>query len=360
MKERIESLRVRLSQIPLEALLVSKPENLRYLSGFSGGEGFILISKQAQLLAVDFRYLEQVAQQAPDFQLFRLRGDLTEHLADLAATVGVKQVGFESAHLTFLQYQQLSKASRDGGLEFVPTSGLVEELRIVKEPGELSLIQKAAEVTDLCFEHVRRIVSPGMTERQLCWEIEKFMREAGADGLAFDTIVASGPNAALPHAQPGGRALAPGEPIVVDMGARWQGYCSDFTRTICLGEPDETFRKVYAVTLQANEAAARQIRAGMMGQAADDLARRVIVEAGYGESFGHGLGHGVGLEIHEAPRLRVDSRDVLSEGMVFTIEPGIYLPGWGGVRIEDLAVLETGGSRLLSLGTKDPVVPLPK
>ena len=208
------------------------------------------------------------------------------------------------------------------------------------------------EITDKAFEYIEEVISVGMTEKEVAWELEKFQRQQGSQAMPFDIIVASGPNAALPHAKPSQRKINSGEPVVIDMGARVGGYCSDFTRTLCLSEPDDTFKKVYDAVLGAQLAAIALIKEGMSGGEADSFARTVIAEAGYAEAFGHSLGHGVGLAEHEQPRLGPNSTETLTSGMVFSIEPGIYLPDWGGVRIEDLALIENGNIRILSKGKK--------
>ena len=236
--------------------------------------------------------------------------------------------------------------------KLVATTGFVEGQRRAKDQEELALVQKAIDVADAAMETVSPTIEPGETEREVAWRLERAMRELGADSLSFDTIVAAGPNGAMPHHRPSEREIAAGEPVVIDMGATVGGYCSDITRTICVGEPDDTFRKIYDIVLGAQLTAIATVRAGMSGAEADGLSRVVIDGAGYGENFGHSLGHGVGLVVHELPRLGPKSKDTLEEGMVFTVEPGIYLTGWGGVRIEDVVRLEKDGARVLSKAAK--------
>jgi Xaa-Pro aminopeptidase len=266
----------------------------------------------------------------------------------------MKRLGFEAQDITFAMYRQLSETlnKAQSSLQFVPVDGLVESLRAVKESEEIEFITRAVAITDKAFEYIEGMVRPGMTEKEVAWELERFQREQGSQTLPFDIILASGPNSALPHAKPSERKINSGEPIVIDMGAKIGGYASDFTRTLCLGEPDATFKKVYDTVLGAQLTAIALIKEGMSGEEADGFARTVIKEAGYAEAFGHSLGHGVGLAEHEQPRLGPNSKDILTSGMVFSIEPGIYLPGWGGVRIEDLVVIENGEIRVLSKGKK--------
>ena len=266
----------------------------------------------------------------------------------------VKKLGFEAGDVTFTLHHQLRDAlnKKQIPIKLVPVNGLVESLRAVKEPEEIELITRAVEITDRAFEYIEETIRPGMTEKEVAWELEKFHREHGSQALPFEIIVAFGPNAALPHAKPSERKIDTGEPVVIDMGSRIEGYCSDLTRTICPGQPDDTYKKVYNIVLGAQLAAEELISEGMSGAEADGFARTVIGEAGYAEAFGHSLGHGVGLAEHEHPRLGPNSKDTLIAGMVFSIEPGIYLPGWGGIRIEDLAVMEKDKVRVLTKSKK--------
>ncbi len=354
---RLAKLREALAIEELDAILITQPENRRYLSGFTGSAGVLLISQNQAIIATDFRYFEQVARQAPDFQLAKVENRFVNLLPQLVEQVGAKRVGFESAHLTFDQHRKWAEVAE--GFELVPTKDLVEDLRAVKDEDELDAIKKAVALSDAAFAHILGVIEPGMTEKDVAWELESYMRTHGADKVAFDLIVAAGPNGAMPHATVSDRAIRAGEPIVIDLGAALDGYHSDLTRTIYLGEPDERFREIYGLVLGAQLAAEDRIegiKPGMTGKEADAIARRVIEEAGYGEQFGHGLGHGVGLAVHEKPTLGKLSDDVLRPGMVFTVEPGIYIPGWGGVRIEDMVVLREDGVEVLSQATKEPIV----
>jgi len=346
---RLKRLRPRLTEAESDALLVSQPENRYYLSGFSGSAGFLLITAQKAILATDFRYVEQAKIEAPDYELFQISNVSTGWLPGLVAELGVRRLGFESGHITFIMHQQLTDAlsKARSQLELVPVEGLVESLRAIKEAEEIALITRAREIADDALRYIEDIIHPGMTEKETAWEIERFLREKGSQAVPFEIIVASGPNSALPHAKPSSRAIRPDEPIIMDIGARCNGYCSDLSRTICLGTPDD-FKKVYNIVLSAQKAALTGIKEGMTGNQADSLARKVIDEAGYAQAFGHSLGHGIGLAPHEAPRLGPGSQEQLTAGMVFTIEPGIYLAGWGGVRIEDDFVIENGSARVIS------------
>ena len=231
-------------------------------------------------------------------------------------------------------------------------TGIAEKQRSIKDGQELAMLQKAIDASDQAMEAVCPQIQEGMTEREVAWRMEKAMRDFGADALSFDTIVAAGPNGAMAHHQPSDRPIGRGEPIVIDMGARVGGYCSDITRTVVVGEPDDTFRKIYGIVLGAQLTAINTVKTGMTGEECDSLARTVISEAGYGENFGHSLGHGVGLAVHENPRVGPKSSDTLDADTVFTVEPGIYVTGWGGVRIEDIVVLSNEGATPLSKASK--------
>jgi len=351
---RLKKLRSKFAAKEIDGIFVSQPENRYYLSGFDGSAGYLLITPENTVLATDFRYIEQVKEQAPDYQVFQITSNISDWFPRLVSELNLSRLGFETEHVTFALYRQLSDIlnKTQSRLQLVPVDGLVESLRAIKEPEEIELITKAVEITDRAFEYIKDMIRYRMTEKDVAWEIEKFMRENGSQSIAFDVIVASGPNSALPHAKPSQRQINFGEPIVMDIGARFGGYCSDLTRTICLGKSNDTFNKIYDTVLGAQLAALAIIKGDMSGSEADSLARTVIEEAGYGEAFGHSLGHGVGLVPHEQPRLGPNSTEVLTSGMVFSVEPGIYLPGWGGVRIEDLVVMEDGKIRVLSKASK--------
>ncbi|MBI2288200.1 MAG: aminopeptidase P family protein [Chloroflexi bacterium] len=352
--DRLKRLRQRIAEKELDAILVSQPENRYYLSGFDGSDGYLLITPRDTILATDFRYVEQVKIQAPEYRLFQITGNMADWLPRLLDGLNLRRLGFEAGYLTFAWYQQVSDIlPKDAsGLQLVPVDGLVESIRAIKEPAEIELLSQAIAITDRAVEYIESIVHAGMTEKELAWEIEKFQRENGSQSMPFDIIVASGPNAALPHAKPSPRPIGAGEPVVIDMGARVGGYSSDLSRTICLGTPDDTFTRIYNIVLEAQAAAIAGIKEGMSGAEADNIARAVIIRSGHGDAFGHSLGHGIGLATHELPRVGPGSTEQLTAGMVFSIEPGIYLADWGGVRIEDLAVIENNKIRVLSKARK--------
>ncbi|MBE0480573.1 MAG: aminopeptidase P family protein [Dehalococcoidia bacterium] len=358
-QERLNKLRSLLAGKGTDALLVTQNENRRYLSGFTGSAGFLVISGHEAILATDFRYIQQAEEQAPGFRIARIKGRLTEWFPGLLAELDITSLGFEARDVSYALYQEVAAAAWEAGsgLSLVPTEGLAESIRAMKDAEEVRSIEQAARIADEALEQVRRTLRPGMSEREVALRLELHMREKGSDTLPYEIIVASGPNSALPHARPTDRSIREGEPVVMDLGARVNGYASDMTRTFCAGKGDSTYNRIYDIVLGAQLTAVAALRAGMTGEQVDRLARTVISQAGYGDNFGHGLGHGIGLAAHEQPRLGPGSLDVLGENMVFTIEPGVYLPGWGGVRIEDTMILEHGGIRSLTAATKDPEVP---
>jgi len=356
MKDRLKRLRQKLAENELDGIFISQEENRRYLSGFDGSAGYLLVTAKDAILATDFRYTEQAKAQAPDYEIFRVKGKMADWFAELTGDLDPGELGFEAEDITFAMHRELAGIARKKDkFRLKPVKGVVESLRMVKDSGEIEMIVKAAEVNDLALGDVLGGMRAGMTEKEIAWELEKALRERGSEAVPFEIIVASGPNAALPHAKPSERKISAGEPVVIDMGARVGGYCSDMTRTICLNAPankEGRFNKVYSIVLEAQLTAIEMIKEGITGEEADHTARKVIEDAGFGEEFGHSLGHGVGLAVHEKPTLGPGSTEILTEGMVFSIEPGIYISGWGGVRIEDLVVIENGRVRVISQSKK--------
>ncbi len=355
MKDRVTRLAALLSEKELDAVLISSPHNRRYLSGFTGSAGYLLVTPQRQLLFTDSRYTEQAVGQAPHFQVILTDPGLGWLINALKET-GARRVGFESDHMTVASYSRALDAIKEdnalSGTSLIATSGVTDELRAIKDQDELAQLQKAIDASDRAMETVCPAIQAGMTEKEVAWRMEVAMREFGADGISFDPIVAAGPNGAMAHHRPDDTVIQAGQPIVIDMGARVNGYCSDITRTVVVGDPDETFHKVYNIVLGAQLTAINTVRPGLTGEECDALSRDIIAEAGYGDNFGHSLGHGVGLAVHESPRVGPRAENELKPSMVFTIEPGIYLPGWGGVRIEDIVVLGEDGATALSKAGK--------
>lgn len=358
-QNRLVALRHLLSKQGLDALLVSGLDNRRYLSGFTAREevlhescGSLLITRDAALLFTDFRYLEWAQAEASEYDILIYKSGLGTVLAEQLGVLQVARLGFETAYMPYGQYQRLTQTAAEGGIqvEWVPTEGLVEGLREVKSAEEVSAVRQALTLTEKVLMEVAALLRPGLSERQVAWEIERRFRGEGAAELAFHPIVAAGANGARPHHRPGDYLIKEKEPIIIDLGPRVSGYCADLTRTFILGEPPERFREIYAIVRQAQARAEAGLKAGMESLAGDALGREVIVQAGYGEAFGHSLGHGVGLAVHEAPSLSpVEERNtILQAGSIVTVEPGIYLSGWGGVRLEDMILIQTDRAEVLN------------
>jgi Xaa-Pro aminopeptidase len=329
-----------------EPLIVTTPANVRYLTGFVSSNVSVVVEPDRVRLFTDFRYAE-AARAVPDVEFMETRRDVIAHMAEHISG----KYGFESTHLTYQKYEHL----RDAGLELVPHAGLVEGLRVVKEEVELETIRRAAAITDQAYERIAHEQFVGRTERELAWRMGELFHELGADEPAFDTIVAAGPNGARPHADPGDRVIEKGTTIVIDAGAIVDGYCSDCTRTFATGELPEDLRRAYDVCLEAQLKGVEAARSGVEAKQTDAAARAVIDDAGFGKNFGHGLGHGVGIDVHEAPNVAQTSTDSLAANNVVTIEPGIYLEGRGGIRIEDLVVITDGEPEILSSFPKELV-----
>jgi Xaa-Pro aminopeptidase len=340
---RVEKLRAKLEQ----PFLVSEPANVRYLSGLASSNAALLVEQERVRLFTDYRYAES-ARVVEGAEFVEAKRDLYQTLSELLSG----RIGFEASALTFERYSRLHA----GGVELVPRYGLVEELRVVKDEEELDAIRRAADIANVGFERFADTGSVvGRTERELAWRMEQFLHEASADGVAFPVLVASGPNAAKPHTVPGERRVERGETVIVDAGCVVHGYASDCTRTFATGALPDELKRAYEVCLDAQLAGLAAVVPGASGKGVDAEARDRIEAAGFGEAFGHGLGHGVGLLVHEDPRLAQESRHTLAAGNVVTVEPGIYLSGLGGIRIEDLVVVGEDGPEVLTTFGKELV-----
>lgn len=349
MTERIDRLRERLAKEGVDALVIDSPYNRRYLTGFTGSAGAVVVGRNAVHLITDFRYFDQVRAQAPTVELVESESILGGLARLLDEQRLYERVAFEAEHVSVKV--QRERQERLAGCEWAPTVGWVEEVRIVKDAGEVAAIRRAVHVADQAFTYIVDRLK-GRSERAIALDLEFFMRKEGAERLAFASIVASGPHGALPHAAPSDRVVGTGDLVTLDFGCVVDGYCSDMTRTVAVGKADAKQRDVYELVLAAQEAGVKAVRAGRTGQEVDAEARRVIDDGGYGDRFGHGLGHGVGLEIHEEPRLKKASETVLELGMVTSVEPGIYISDWGGVRIEDLVLVTEDGCLVLTQSPK--------
>jgi Xaa-Pro aminopeptidase len=343
----------RFDELGVDALLVTRLVNVRYLTGFTGTNGQLLVAEEGGTFFTDSRYLEQSRHEVPDIRAEVYEREFHGPVGETCRASGLRRLGFEAEGVTYRTWHRLRA---EDGVVPVPVVDGVERLRWAKDPDELRLIEEAQRFVDEAFDRVTGKLVEGITERQVALELELAMRHLGAERIAFDSIVAFGEQAAEPHHRPGDRPLRPGDVVKLDFGAVVDGYHSDMTRTVAFGEPEERIREIHAAVLRAHLAGLEAVRAGVTGGQADLAARAVVSEAGFGDRFGHGLGHGVGLEIHEGPALRREGKDVLPEGAVVTVEPGVYLPGVGGVRIEDMVVVEPGGCRPLPKAPKELVV----
>ena len=331
----------RLPELEADAFLVTRLPNVRFLTGFTGSNGQLLLTADGGVFLTDGRYTEQARHEVPDLRRAQYTGELGLVFADLRAELDLGRVAFEAAGVTYKTYQGLSAA----GGEMVPTSDEVERLRWVKAPEELAHLEAAQAVADDAFEVVVGKLAEGMTEREVAFELDTAMRRGGAEAVSFETIVAFGESGAEPHHNPGPREVQRGDVVKIDFGSVVDGYHSDMTRTVAFGEPDGKLREIHDIVLRAQQAGIDAVRSGVTGGEADRAARDVIRDAGYGDQYTHSLGHGVGLEVHEGPYLRAGGTDVLPENTVVTVEPGIYVAGLGGVRIEDMVVVARDGCR---------------
>ncbi len=345
---RIAALVDGLTAAHLDGLLLTGLSNIRYLTGFSGTSALLVVTPRDVVFITDFRYQTQVAEEVGDIARVSIEASSlwTGLWNQLATLTAVKVLGFETAHIQHRDFQRLVEAG--ARWQWRPTVDLVETLRERKDESEIARIREAADVATRALTATLPDLRVGMTELQVAGVLEKALRDAGSEGFPFPSIVAGGPRSALPHARSSGRPLEQGDFLLMDFGAEVGGYCSDMTRTVVMGTASDEHRRVYDVVRVANERAAAGVRAGMTGRDADAIARQYIERAGYGELFGHSLGHGIGLEVHEAPRLAKTADGALPEGAVVTIEPGVYRPGWGGVRIEDDVVLGADGPEILT------------
>lgn len=351
--DRIAKLRESISKKEADAALITKRVNYMYMSGFTGTSAILFISRNRAVLITDFRYTEQASRQAPDYEIVRYQISIFEELNKLIESENIRGLCFEDGDLTYAQYAEYAQKL---SARLIPSGKMVEELRIAKDDSETETIKKAAGIADQVFSHILGFIKPGLTEIEVAAEMEHQMRRLGAEGPSFETIVASGNRSSMPHGVASEKTIEAGDVITLDFGTIYKGYCSDITRTIFLGKPDREIAKIYDIVLEANLLGIEAVKSGRTGKETDAKVREFISKAGYGDYFGHGLGHGVGLEIHEDPTLSVRGDMTLRNQMVVTVEPGIYIPGLGGVRIEDMVVVDGMNARVLTASTKEMTV----
>lgn len=350
---KLQKLRKSLKENKIDGLLITNMFNLRYMTGFTGTTGLAIVSQNDAVFITDFRYTEQSKKQVEHFRIVEHKGIIEDEIANQIQEMGIKQLGFEKDTVTFSTYEIYKEKFK---ADLVPVSGLIEKIRLIKTPEEINIIKVACEIADAAFSHILTYIQPGVTELEVSNELEFFMRKQGATSSSFDTIVASGKNSALPHGVASTKVIEKGDFVTLDFGAYYNGYVSDMTRTIAVGEPSDKLKEIYDIVLQAQLLGVEKIGPGMTCKEADAIVRNFIDEKGYGKAFGHSTGHGIGLEIHESPALSTRSNVVLEQNMVVTVEPGIYLPGIGGVRIEDDVVITESGTETLTKSPKELII----
>lgn len=349
---RINKIRQLLGERKLQGFIVTSPANIFYLSGFTGTTAVLLITLEACYLFTDFRYEEQAAKEAESFQIIRVDSEPFDEIQKFI--MGLDDVGIEEEYVSWAHYRKMCEIF--SGIKLTGASDMLKELRQLKDESEIEILSEAVRITDIAFEDIIKKINPGIAEDEIALELEFSLRKMGASGRSFDFIVASGLRSALPHGVATSKKINQGELITLDFGAKYKWYCSDLTRTVFVGQPDEKHNKIYNIVLEAQLAAIDCIKPGMTGKEVDAVAREIISKHGYGKYFGHGLGHAVGLEIHENPRFNTKETKIIEPGMVITVEPGIYLPGWGGVRIEDMVLVTKNGVKVLTQAPKQFII----
>lgn len=350
---KLQKLRKTLQEQNLDGILITNGYNRRYMTGFTGTAGVAIVSQNDAVFITDFRYTEQAAAQIQDFRIVRHETTIIEEIATQVKNMGIKLLGFEKDTVSYGTYELYKNKIQT---DLVPISGLIEKIRLIKTQQEINIIKVACEIADHAFTHILNFIKPGKTELEVSNELEFFMRKQGATQSSFDTIVASGLRSALPHGVATNKVIEKGDFVTLDYGALYNGYISDITRTVAVGEPSEKLVDMYNAVLASQLLALEKVGPGLSGIQADAIARNYLKEKGYGEAFGHSLGHGIGLEVHEGPGLSMRSEAILEPGMAVTIEPGVYLPGIGGVRIEDDILITETGNELLTHSSKELII----
>jgi Xaa-Pro aminopeptidase len=355
MESRLNRLRQKFEGAGIDALYLENRYNVRYLTGFTGSTAVLVVTPDGGRLFVDPRYWVQAAQQASGVQIVECGAGMSKEVLEAVRGMHIPRLGFEAADMTVARRDALAEALPDTSL--VGTTGLLEDLRLVKDADEIAATKRACALVDAMFDSILDLLKPGTVERDIALELEYRMRKSGAEKIGFDSIIAAGENGAKPHAEPSERALRRGDLVTMDFGARVDGYNADITRTVAIGAASDKQREVYEVTLRAQKAAAAALKPGVSYVGADKVARDIIAEAGYGEYFGHGLGHSLGLEVHDGARLSPAAPEgTVRAGEIWTIEPGIYIPDWGGVRIEDDVLVTDGEPEVLTHAPKELLV----
>jgi len=354
METRIQKLRQEFDRLHIDAFLSNRLSNIQYLCGYSGSNGLLFVTRDKAYFLTDFRYQEQIKRQVKGAESFIIKKDFPTEFKDNAKLHFKGKIGFEAVFMTVDLFNKMKDAMP--GCEWIPTDNVAEEIASVKDEDELALIRKAIDITDQVFLEILPLIKPGVTESEIAGEIAYRHIKHGAKGNSFDSIIASGVNSSLPHAGATEKKVAKGDFVTLDFGCVYKGYCSDMTRTVIVGKPTAKQKEIYDLVLKAQLAGVEACKAGITGKSVDKVARDIIAAAGYGEYFGHGLGHGLGIEVHAHPRVSFMFEHMLYENQVVTIEPGVYLPDWGGVRIEDDVVIKDGGYVNLTKSEKKLII----
>ncbi len=351
--KRIEKVRNYLKEQNMDAIWISNNKNMFYLSGFTGTTAEIVITQDQQFFITDFRYKEQAVEQAKGYQVVIRQKAVFEEMNDILIAQDVQTLGFEANDVTFAQYQDISEIL---DAELLETRGVIEEIRHIKSEEEIEILKEACRITDEAFDYILTFIKPGVKEIEVANEIEHFLKQKGASAMSFDTIVASGVRSSMPHGRASEKLIEEGDIVTLDFGCYYKGYSSDITRTIAVGEIDPKLVEIYHIVLEAHNQVIEKAKPGMTGKEVDAIARDYITEKGYGPDFGHSTGHGLGLDVHEALAISTAGNQVLEEGMVFTDEPGIYIEGLGGVRIEDDLVVRAHGMESINRSPKELII----
>ncbi|ASL66648.1 MULTISPECIES: M24 family metallopeptidase [Bacillus] len=353
MNVRITNIQKQLHNYGIDGLLITKKENRQYATNFTGSAGVVLIAAHKAIFITDFRYVDQAKTEIKAAEIIMHKGNLEEEVANQVSKLKIQKLGIEDNNMTLQQFKKLQKYIHT---EMVPVCEIIEDIRLIKDTSEIETMKIAATIADEAFHHIVTFLKPGISETDVRDELEFFMRKKGATSSSFQIIVASGVRSSLPHGVASNKIIERGDIVTLDFGALYDGYCSDITRTVAIGEPSEEFQKIYNVVREALKRGTEAIKPGETAKSIDDITRNYITEHGYGQYFGHSTGHGLGLEIHEPLRLSQESKATLQEGMVVTVEPGIYIPNWGGCRIEDDIVITKDGYDVITKSNRELII----
>ncbi|HEF1901630.1 M24 family metallopeptidase [Bacillus thuringiensis] len=353
MNVRITNIQKQLHNYGIDGLLITKKENRQYATNFTGSAGVVLIAAHKAIFITDFRYVDQAKTEIKAAEIIMHKGNLEEEVANQVSKLNIQKLGIEDNNMTLQQFKKLQKYIHT---EMVPVCEIIEDIRLIKDTSEIETMKIAATIADEAFHHIVTFLKPGISETDVRDELEFFMRKKGATSSSFQIIVASGVRSSLPHGVASNKIIERGDIVTLDFGALYDGYCSDITRTVAIGEPSEEFQKIYNVVQEALKRGTEAIKPGETAKSIDDITRNYITEHGYGQYFGHSTGHGLGLEIHEPLRLSQESKATLQEGMVVTVEPGIYIPNWGGCRIEDDIVITKDGYDVITKSNRELII----